>query len=286
MDTIKLNENVSIPVLGLGIYTIKDKNICTECIRTALDNGYRSIDTAAIYENEHITGQAVKESGIPREDIIITTKLWVQDEGYVKAKKAIEASLGRLKTDYIDILMIHEPMGDIYGQWKAMEEAYDEGRIKALGVSNMYADRLVDFHIHARIKPVINQIRTNPYFQHLNTAEWMKKYHVVHQAHSPFSQGNLGILEDPVLLEIARVHQKTTAQVILRWLYQRGITSLTRSTKPERIIQNAQIFDFALADSEMAMIKTLDRPDGNSFDNRDPRAIEVINSWTYSYEGV
>lgn len=280
-----LANGVTVPMLGYGVYTIRDEQTCIQCVLDALAAGFRHIDTAAIYQNEPAVGKALKESGLPRNEIFLTTKLWVQDDGYDRAKAAIDAALKRLDTDYVDCLMIHEPMGDIYGQWRAMEEAYEAGKVRALGVSNMYADRLTDFCLHVKHRPLMNQVRTNPYFQHRDTLEYEDLYGIVHEAHSPFGQGNAQLLSDPVLVQIAQAHQKNVGQLILGWLVQRGMVTLTRTVKPERMRQNMDIFDLNLSEEEMDAIARLDRPDGNAFDNRNPKAVQAINQWRYCYDG-
>ena len=258
MKNIKMSNGVEIPILGYGVYTIEDENLCEKCVIDAIETGYRHIDTAAIYMNEPAVGKAIKNCGVNREELFITSKLWVQDQGYDMTKQAIGASLKRLGLDYLDLYLIHEPMGDIYGQWRALEEAYKAGKIKAIGVSNMYADRLCDFLYHVEIKPVINQVRTNPYFQHIDTKKFEDENGIIHQAHSPFSQGDSSIFTNPVLVEIAHNHNKTVGQIVLHWLIQRNIVTLTRTVKKERMAENLNIFDFELTDLEMKTIDALD----------------------------
>ncbi len=285
MKNVKMANGVEIPILGYGVYTITDEKECEQCVLDAIHSGFTHIDTAAIYMNEPAVGKAIKKSGVKREDLFITTKLWVQDQGYDMAKKAIDNSLKRLNLDYLDLYLIHEPMGDIYGQWRAMERAYKAGKIRAIGVSNMYADRLCDFLYHTEVKPVINQVRTNPYFQHLDTKKFEDENNIVHEAHSPFSQGDKSMFINPVLVEIAKNHNKTTGQIILHWLIQRGIVTLTRTTKKERMAENINIFDFELTEEEMNQIKSLDRPDGNSYDNRNPEVVKMVLAKRYEYKG-
>ena len=282
MEYVTLNNGVKMPILGFGVYQIS-KDECKQCVIDAINAGYRLIDTAAIYMNEIEVGQAIKEAGVARDQLFITTKLWVQDATYQKAKFAIDAALQRMQLDYIDLLLIHEPMGDIYGMWQAMEEAYHDHKVRALGVSNMYADRLRDFIIHVDVKPTINQIRTNPYFQHRDTKEFMDQYQIIHEAHSPFSQGNANLFQEPILVDLAQKYHKNVGQIILRWLVQRGIVTLTRSHNPQRIKENLQIFDLKLTDEEMDLIKTLDRKDGNTFDNRNPEDVKKICLNRYQY---
>lgn len=283
MEYKTLNNGVIMPMLGFGVYQIK-KEECEQKVIEAIQSGYRLIDTAAIYMNEIEVGKAIQNCGVNREDLFITTKLWVQDAGYEKSQKAIDAALQRLQLDYIDLLLIHEPMGDIYGQWKAMEEAYHAGKVRALGVSNMYAARLMDFLMHVNVKPVINQIRTNPYFQHQDTKQFMDQYDIVHEAHSPFSQGNHQLFENEILLKIASKHHKSVGQIILRWLIQRGIVTLTRTTHLFRMKENMDIFDFCLTDEDMHQISLLDDPQGNTFDNRNPNVVKRICLNRYHYD--
>ena len=283
MRTKKLVNGVEMPMMGFGVFRMTDEKACIASIHDAIDAGYRQLDTAAIYQNEPAVGKAVKTSGVPREELFVTTKLWVQDAGYEKSKKAIDAALSRLQMDYVDLLMIHEPFGDVYGQWHAMEEAYKAGKVRAIGVSNMYANRLMDFILHMEIAPMVNQVRTNPIFQHIDTHAFMEEHNIVHQAHSPFSQGSADVLNNPLLKEIAQKYGKNVGQVILRWLVQRDIVALTSSHKKERLQENLNIFDFELTEEEMAAIKTLDRADGNAFDNRDPKNVEELCSWRYEY---
>lgn len=283
MEYVTLNNGVKMPILGFGVYKIK-KEECEQKVIEAIEAGYRLIDTAAIYMNEIEVGKAIKHCGVPREELFITTKLWVQDASYEKAKIAIEDALKRLQLDYIDLLLIHEPMGDIYGQWKAMEEAYKAGKIRALGVSNMYADRLMDFVYHMEVKPTVNQIRTNPFFQHKDTKAFMDEYEIIHEAHSPFNQGSENMLENELLKDIAKKYNKSVGQVILHWLIQRGIVTLTRTVKKERMYENFNVFDFTLTEEEMEKIADLDQSDGNPFDNRDPKVVLKVCQNRYHYD--
>lgn len=284
MITKTLSNGIEIPMLGYGVYAIKEEKECIRCVLDAIETGYRSFDTAAIYMNEPAVGKAIKESTVPRDQLFVTTKIWVQDAGYEKSKQAIDAALKRLQMDYVDLLLIHEPMGDIFGQWRAMEEAYRAGKVRALGVSNMYSDMLMNFILHVDVKPVINQVRTNPLFQHIDTHEFMKEYDIAHEAHSPFSQGNKEVLENELLSGIAQKYHKSVGQVVLHWLIQRDIVTLTKSLKKERMKENMDIFDFSLSEDEMEAIRTLDRADGNVFDNRNPQIVKAICESRYKYE--
>lgn len=283
MQTMKMINGVEIPILGFGVFRMEDEGSCIQSIHDAVEAGFRQIDTAAVYRNEPAVGKAVKTCGVPREELFITTKLWVQDAGHEKSQKAIDASLERLQMDYVDLLLIHEPFGDIYGQWRAMEEAYKAGKVRAIGVSNMYANRLMDFILHMEIPPMIDQVRTNPIFQHIDTHEFMETHGIVHQAHSPFSQGNTDVLSSELLSGLADKYHKNVGQVILHWLVQRDIVTLCSTTKKERMKENLDIFDFMLTEEEMEAIKTLDRPDGNAFDNRDWRCVEALHQMKYEY---
>ena len=283
MEYVTLNNGVKMPMLGFGVYQIK-KEECKQKVIEAIEAGYRLIDTAAIYMNEVEVGQAIKDCGVDRKELFITTKLWVQDAGYEKSKVAIDAALKRLQLDYIDLLLIHEPMGDVYGQWKAMEEAYHEGKVRAIGVSNMYADRLMDFMYHMEVKPAVNQIRTNPYFQHIDTKKFMDEYGVIHEAHSPFSQGDKDLFTNEILVNIAKKYNKSVGQVILHWLVQRGIVTLTRTVKKQRMYENIDIFDFTLTEEEMKAIALLDDPNGNTFDNRNPEVVKRVCQNRYYYD--
>ena len=283
MITKKLSNGVEIPMLGFGVYTMREAAECEECVREALDAGFRHIDTAAIYGNEPAVGKAIRESGIDRKEIFLTTKLWVQDYTYEKAGPAIDDALKRLDTDYLDLLLIHQPFGDIYGTWRAMVEAYEAGKVRSIGVSNMYPDRMMDLIMNMRPVPMVNQVRTNPYYQNILNHQIMDEGNVTHEAHSPFSQGDARIFEEPVLLDIAAAHSKSVGQVILRWLIQRDIVTLTRTRRKERMSENIDIFDFELTEKEMEAIKTLDRPDGNAHNHRDPEIVRRSSSSRYSY---
>ncbi|MGE7215407.1 aldo/keto reductase [Priestia koreensis] len=276
MKHVTLNNGVKMPAVGFGVYQINDATQCEQSVYDALMAGYRLIDTAAAYRNEEAVGNAIRRSGIPREEIFITTKLWIQDAGYEKAKEAFQKSLARLQVDYIDLYLIHQPFGDVYGSWRAMEELYDEGKIKAIGVSNFYPDRLVDLIMHNRIVPAVNQVETHPFCQQVEINDVMKEHDVQIMSWGPFAEGKNNIFENELLVSIAEKHQKSVAQVILRWLNQRGIVVIPKSVHKERIIENADIMDFELSHEDMQSIATLDTKESLFFSHRDPNFIKML----------
>lgn len=276
MQHVTLNNGVKMPAVGFGVYQINDATQCEQSVYDALMAGYRLIDTAAAYRNEEAVGNAIRRSGIPREEIFITTKLWIQDAGYEKAKKAFQKSLTQLQVDYIDLYLIHQPFGDVYGSWRAMEELYDEGKIKAIGVSNFYPDRLVDLIMHNRIVPAVNQVETHPFCQQVESNDVMKEHDVQIMSWGPFAEGKNNIFENELLVSIAEKHQKSVAQVILRWLNQRGIVVIPKSVQKERIIENADIMDFELSHEDMQSIATLDTKESLFFSHRDPNFIKML----------
>lgn len=275
--TFVLSNGVEMPALGLGVFQMTDPSECRNAIHTALQIGYRLIDTAASYENEEAVGAALKESGVPREDVFISTKLWVQDAGYESAKQAFSTSLERLGLDYVDMYMLHQPFGDYYGAWRAMEELYQEGRIRALGVCNFEPDRLVDLILNSKIPPMVDQIELHPYFQEKESVAAAREYQVAVQAWAPIGKGQQGILEDGAISEIARMHQKTSAQIILRWHFQNGIHTIPKSVHTDRIAENFSIWDFSLTDEEMNQINALDRNGRLGIDRRSAQAAVIIN---------
>ena len=274
MKTVKLNNGVEMPILGFGVYQMTDLQECERSVRDAIEIGYRSIDTAAAYHNEEAVGKAIKESGIPREELFITTKLWIQDAGYENAKKAFETSLKKLGLDYLDLYLIHQPFNDVYGSWRAMEELYKEGKIRAIGVSNFRPDRLMDFMLYNDVKPVINQIETHPYFQQIENQKFLQENNVQHQSWSPLGMGLLNVFEDQLLRSIAEKHNKSVAQVVLRWLTQRDIVVIPKSVHRNRIEENFNIFDFELTNEEMEAIKTLDRNVSGFKNHTDPEVVK------------
>lgn len=258
MQYVTLSNGVKMPQLGYGVYQV-DKEECERCVLDALKVGYRHIDTAQSYFNEEEVGNAIAKSGVPREQIFLTTKVWVEHYGYDETRKSVLESMRKLKTNYIDLVLLHQPFSDYYGAWRALEDLYAEGVIKAIGVSNFYPDRLVDICSFARIKPMVNQVETHPHNQQIEAHEWMKKYGVQHEAWAPFGEGRGGMFEEPLLVEIGKKYGKTAAQVILRWDMQRNVVAIPKSTHIERMEQNFDIFDFELSEEDMAKIATLDK---------------------------
>ena len=276
METVKLNNGVEIPILGFGVFQIADPAECERSVVDAIQTGYTHIDTAASYMNEEAVGRGIKQSGVAREKLFITTKLWIQSNGYEGTKKAFENSLKRLDMDYVDLYLIHQPYGDVYGEWRAMEELYQQGKIKAIGVSNFQPDRIMDLMIHNKIKPSVNQIEVNPFQQQIETQKFMLDQTVQVEAWAPFAEGRNNIFQNEVLVSIAEKHHKSAAQVILRWVIQRGIIALAKSTRKERMLENISVFDFELSAEEMAAIATLDTKTSSFFDHRNPDMVKWL----------
>ena len=270
MQSVILNNGVEMPVLGYGVFQVTDLAECERSVVDAINTGYRLIDTAASYRNEEAVGKAIKKSGVAREKLFITTKLWIQSNGYEGTKKAFEHSLKRLQLDYLDLYLIHQPFGDVYGEWKAMEELYKEGRVRAIGVSNFHPDRLIDLIIHNEIVPVINQIETHPFHQQMETQKFLHENNVQIESWGPFAEGKNNIFHNELLLSIGKKHNKTIAQIILRWLTQRGVIAIPKSIRKERMEENFNIFDFELNAEDMEAIKTLDTNASLFFDHRNP----------------
>ena len=273
-----LNNGLKMPVLGFGVYQVPDPAVCEKAVSEAISAGYRLIDTAAAYMNEEAVGRAVKKSGVKREDLFITTKLWVQDASYEKAKDAIETSLKKLGLDYIDLYLIHQPMGDYYGAYRAMEEEYRDGKLKAIGVSNFYPHILTDFCETVDIIPAVNQVELHPFFAQENALKTMKEYGVTPEAWGPFAEGKHGIFTHPVLTEIAKKYGKSTAQVALRWNIQRGVVVIPKSTHENRIKENIDVFDFELSPEDMAKINALSLDRSEIVDHTNPAFIKMIHS--------
>lgn len=273
MEYVTLYNGVEMPILGYGVYQVA-KDECGRCVLDALKAGYRSLDTAQSYFNEEEVGAAVEKSGIARRDIFLTTKVWIEHYGYEAAKASVIESMAKLKTDYLDLCLLHQPFADYYGAWRALEEFYEAGTIRAIGVSNFYPDRLVDLASFARIKPMVNQVETHPYNQQLQAHGIMKKYGVQHEAWAPFGEGRGGLFEDETLKALGAKYGKSPAQIILRWHIQRGIVVIPKSTHYERMVQNLDVFNFTLTDEDMAGIKALDKAQSSFFSHSDPAMVE------------
>lgn len=273
MEFVTLSNGVKMPILGYGVYQVT-KEECERCVLDALRAGYRSIDTAQSYFNEEEVGGAIAKSGVPREDIFLTTKVWVEHYGYEAAKASVLESLRKLKTDYLDLCLLHQPFADYYGAWRALEELYDAGKIRAIGISNFYPDRMVDIASFARIRPMVNQVELHPHNQQIVAKQYMDKYGVQVEAWAPFGEGRGGLFENETLCAIGAKHGKTTAQVMLRWQIQRGVVVIPKSTHFERMVENFSVFDFALSDEEMSTIATLDKNESSFFSHSDPAMVE------------
>lgn len=276
MQTVKLNNGVEIPILGFGVFQITDPAECERSVVDAIQTGYSHIDTAASYQNEEAVGRGIKQSGVAREKLFITTKLWIQSNGYEGTIKAFENSLKRLQLDYIDLYLIHQPFGDVYGEWRAMEELYQQGKARAIGVSNFLPDRIIDLMIHNKITPAINQIEVNPFQQQIEPQKFFQDNNVQVEAWAPFAEGRNNIFKNELLLSIAAKHKKSVAQVILRWLLQRGIIALSKTTRKERMLENIRLFDFELNAEDMAAITTLDTKTSSFFDHRNPEMVKWL----------
>ncbi|MCL6658941.1 aldo/keto reductase [Paenibacillus polymyxa] len=278
MQTVTLNNGVKMPIIGFGVYQVPDADECENTVYEALKAGYRLIDTAAGYLNEEAVGRAIKRSGIAREELFITTKLWIQDAGYESAKRAFAKSLSKLQLDYLDMYLIHMPFGDYYGAWRAMEELYHEGKIRAIGVSNFLPDRLMDLIVHNEVVPVINQIETHPFQQQVDSAVFMKEQGIQHQSWSPFAEGRNNLFSNEVLVSIAEKHNKSVAQVVLRWLVQRDVVVIPKSVRKERLIENFDIFDFVLSPEEIATISTLDTKESLFMKIDNPEVAKMLGN--------
>ena len=276
-DSLTLHNGLKIPGLGFGVWQISPFHTA-KCVKTAIKAGYRNIDTAEGYMNEEDVGRAVRRSGIPREELFITTKLWVQDAGYEKTKKAFEASLSNLQLDYLDLYLIHRPFGDYYGAWRAMEELYEAGKIRAIGLSNFGSDRLVDLVMNNKVVPAVNQVECHPFFQQKAAFEFMKEYQIQPEAWAPFAEGQKNLFSNEVFSGIGAKYGKSAAQVVLRWNYQRGVVTIPKSVHKDRMEQNISIFDFALTEEEMEQIGTLDEGSTLFGSNEDPQYAKMINS--------
>ena len=276
IPSVILNNGVKMPLLGFGVFQMNDPEECERSVYDAISTGYRLIDTAASYGNEEAVGKAIKRSGVARADLFVTTKLWIQDAGDERAKQAFERSMQRLQLDYLDLYLIHQPFGDVYGSWRAMEDLYREGRIRAIGVSNFHPDRVMDLIVHNDITPAVNQIETHPFNQQIETQKFLQEQQVQIESWGPFAEGKNNIFENELLRSIAGKYQKTVAQIILRWLTQRGIVAIPKSVRKERIVENFNVFDIELTSDEMAAITTLDTKKSSFFDHRDPAIVKML----------
>lgn len=278
MEFVELNNGVKMPILGYGVFQIADQKECERCVLDAIEVGYRLIDTAQAYGNEEAVGKAVKKCGVPREELFITTKVWIANAGYEKAKASIEESLRKMQLDYLDLVLIHQPFNDYYGTYRAMEDLYEEGKIRAIGVSNFYPDRLIDITKFNKIAPAVNQVETHVFNQQVKAQEIMKKYGVQIQAWAPFAEGKNNLFTNETLKEVGDKYNKSVAQVALRYLVQRGVSVLPKSVSKERMIQNIDVFDFELTVEDMNVIATLDKAESLFFSHYDPQTVEYLTS--------
>ena len=278
-----LNNGVEMPVLGFGVYQVGE-TVCEQCVRDAIAAGYRSIDTASAYLNERAVGRAIRRSGVPREELFITTKLWVQDAGYESTKRAFAKSLERLQLDYLDLYLIHQPFGDVYGSWRAMEELYREGAVRAIGVSNFQPDRLVDLILHNEVGPAVNQVETHPFCQQTEAAAVMASEGVQIESWAPFAEGRNNLFGNGTLVSLAAKYRKSVAQVVLRWLIQRGVVVIPKSVRPERMAENIDVFDFHLAPEDMDLIATLDTRRSCFLSHRDPETVKWLGTMKYEMD--
>jgi 2,5-diketo-D-gluconate reductase A len=278
MQKVILNNGVEMPILGFGVFQVTDLKECENGVISAIETGYRLIDTAASYMNETAVGKAIKNSGVPRNELFITTKLWVQDTGYENTKKAFEKSLNKLQLDYLDLYLIHQPFGDVHGSWRAMEELYINGKVKAIGVSNFQPDRVMDLITFNKVTPAVNQVETHPFNQQIESQKFLIENKVQIESWGPFAEGKNNLFSNELLLSIAAKHKKSIAQVVVRWLTMRGIVAIPKSVKKERIKENFNIFDFELSTEDMESITTLDMKKSSFFDHRDPEIIKWMGN--------
>lgn len=276
MNYVTLNNEIKMPSVGFGVFQIPEKEECVRVVKDAIDVGYRLIDTAQAYGNEEAVGEAIRESSIPREELFITTKVWISNAGYEKAKKSIKESLNKMKLDYLDLVLIHQPLNDYYGTYRAMQDLYKEGKIKAIGVSNFYPDRLVDLSLFNEIVPAVNQIEVNPFHQQIEAQKVNEKYGVQLQAWAPFAEGRNGMFTNPELKAIGDKYNKSVAQIILRWLLQRGIVPLSKTVNKERMLQNIDIFNFELNEDDMNKISCLDKKESSFFNHQEASSVEML----------
>lgn len=280
MQKVILNNGIEMPILGFGVFQIPDEKECEQAVLDAIETGYRLIDTAASYMNERAVGNAIKNCGVDRKDLFITTKLWVQDHGYENTKKSFQKSLDKLQLDYIDLYLIHQPYGDVFGSWRAMEELYEAGKIRAIGVANFQIDRIMDLIVFGKTNPAVNQIETHPFHQQNEAELFLKENNVQMQSWGPFAEGKNNIFTNELLVSLAKKYNKSVAQVILRWMTQRGIVVIPKSVRKERMVENFDIFNFEINVDDMELIKTLDTNQSLFFDHRDPNMIKWMGSRT------
>jgi diketogulonate reductase-like aldo/keto reductase len=278
MQKVTLNNGLQMPILGFGVFQVTDLAQCESSVLDAIEVGYRLLDTAAAYGNEEAVGQAIQQCGLAREELFVTTKLWVQDASYEGAKDSLQRSLDKLRLDYLDLYLIHQPFGDVHGAWRAMQELYRAGRVKAIGVSNFHPDRVMDLIVHNEVVPAVNQIETHPFHQQIETQAFLQENNVQIEAWGPFAEGRNNIFHNDVLQAIAAKHGKSVAQVILRWLTQRGVVAIPKSVRRERMAENFDIFDFDLSAEDVNAIATLDSKQSSFFDHRDPAMVKAISS--------
>lgn len=285
MNTVKLNNGIDMPVLGLGVFQLTDPELCEESVCTALRAGYRLIDTAASYGNEEAVGRGIKRSGVPREELFVTTKLWIQDYGDTTTEAAFERSLKRLGLDYLDLYLMHQPFGDVYGAWRSMERIYKAGKARAIGVSNFYPDRLLDLMLHNEVKPAVNQVECNPYCQQIANHAFMVENDIQMEAWSPLATGLNGIFQDKVLLSLADKYGKSVAQIVLRWCVQRGIVTIAKASTEEHIRQNMEVFNFELTSEDMDVIAAMNLETSVYFgamSHRDPMTVKTLGTMTFN----
>jgi 2,5-diketo-D-gluconate reductase A len=276
MQTVKLNNGIEMPLLGFGVFQVTDLAECERSVSDAIATGYRLIDTAASYQNEEAVGRAIKKSGVSRNELFITTKLWIQSNGYEGTKKAFENSLKKLQLDYLDLYLIHQPFGDVYGEWRTMQELYKEGRVRAIGVSNFHPDRLIDLIVHNEIAPAVNQIETHPFHQQIEAQKFLQENNVQIESWGPFAEGKNNLFKNELLLSIGKKYNKSIAQVVLRWLTQRGVVAIPKSVRKERMEENFNSLDFQLSQEDMEAIKSLDMSTSSFFDHRDPGMVKWL----------
>ncbi|CCN17598.1 aldo/keto reductase [Bordetella bronchiseptica] len=277
MQQVTLNNGVVMPILGYGVFQIPDPQECERCVVEAIGSGYRLIDTAASYLNEEAVGRGIKNAGVPRSDLFVTTKLWVQDTGYERTQQAIEKSLRRLQLDYLDLYLIHQPFGDVHGSWRAMQDALKAGKVRAIGVSNFHPDRLMDIIGFNDVAPAVNQVEVNPFHQQEESVAFMRESGVQAEAWAPFAEGRNNLFQNEALVEIGRKHGRSVGQVVLRWVVQRGIVALAKSVRKERMEENLRVLDFALDDADMARIAKLETGESSFFSHRDPARVKWMS---------